>query len=279
MTEIEWLSQEAGLTSEELKAFEAVGGFAKLRTSLMKAIGMSEQALKDKVEAENARLAFEKRYNEEFIPEMRKVTTESIRAQGDLASARAKLKAAQEYGIVPEDEVPKPAAGDPPRAPGSPSPDSVSRDDFGRFSDAQSRTIITLNDLNAEHFKLFGSPLGNSQELVDEVRRQRTLGNKDYSLKQAWETKNNVPAKREELAKADQQKLIDTAVAAARKEDREKNGSNPNLRTGVTSRFSTYKASDATGGKEPWKASHSINERNKPWREKAVSKLREHVAA
>lgn len=279
MTELEWLKQQSGLTDEELKAMEAVAGHTKFVGMLQKIMASNTEAVNAKSDAEKQRLDFENRYNNEFIPEMRKVTQDSIRAQGELAAAQARLKKAQEYGIVPEDEAPKPVAGDPPRAPGSPNPDSVSRDDFGRFSDAQSRTIITLNDLNAEHFKLFGSPLGNSQELVDEVRRQRTLGNKDYSLKQAWETKNNVQAKRDELAKADQQKVVDAAVAAARKEDREKNGSNPNMRTGVTSRFSNYKASDATGANEPWKASRSLNERNKPWREKAVSKIREHVAA
>jgi hypothetical protein len=276
MTDLEFLSQEAGLTPEEIKGFEAVGGFVKLRTSLMKVLGMSEQALKDKVEAENARLSFEKRYQEEFIPEMRKVTQDSVRAQADAAAARAALDKAREYGIVPEAE---PVKVEPPRAPGSPDPNALTRQDLDRFSSAQSSTLITLNDLNADHFKLFGSPLPNTSELVEEVNRQRTLGNKQFSLKQAWEAKHNVPAKREELAKAEQQKVIDAAIQADRKIQLEKQGSNPHARSGVPSRFSTYKPTDAAGGKEPWKASHSANERNRPWREKAVAKVREAMAS
>lgn len=280
MTELEWLKQESGLSDEEIKGLEAVGGFAKLRTGLMKVLGLSEQALKDKIEAENARLDFEMRYQNEFIPEMRKVTQDSLRAQAEAAAAQAALKAAREYGIVPEPE--KPAIdpnAPPPRAPGSPDPNGLTREDLDRFSRSQSNTLITLNDLNAEHFRLFGQPLGNTQELVDETQRQRTLGNKNFSLKQAWEAKHNVSAKREEIAKAEQQKHDDAIRAEERKKIAEAGGSNPNLRSGVQSRFSTYKATDAAGSKEPWKASHSINERNRPWRENAVQKVREAMAA
>lgn len=275
MTELEWLKQESGLTDEELKGLEAVGGFAKLRTGLMKVLGLSEQAVKDKAEAETARLDFEKRYQEEFIPEMRKVTQDSLKAQGEAARAQAALKAAREYGIVPDE----PAAIEPPRATGSPDPNGLTRDDLNRFSQNQSNTLIALNDLNAEHFKLFGSPLGDTQGIVDEVVRQRTLGNKAYTLKQAWETKNNVQAKRDEIAKAAQTKHDDSIRAEERKKIAEAGGSNPNMRSGVQSRFSTYKATDAAGSKEPWKASHSTNERNRPWRENAVAKIREAMAA
>ena len=123
MTELEWLKQESGLTDDDIKSLEAVGSFAKVRTGLMKVLGVSEQALKDKVEAENTRLAFEKRYNDEFVPEMRKVTQDALKAQGEAAAAKAKLEAARQYGIVPEDTpvVVDPAA--PPRAPGSPDPE------------------------------------------------------------------------------------------------------------------------------------------------------------
>lgn len=274
MTELEWLKQESGLTEDELKAMEAVAGHAKFVGMLQKLIASNTEAMKAKTEAETARLDFEKRYNDEFIPEMRKVTQDSLKAQAEAAAAKAQLEKAREYGIVPD---PPANPSEPVRAPGSPDPNSITRDDFGKFANAQSSTIIALNDLNAEHFKLFGAPLGNTQELVDEVQRQRTLGNKAFSLKQAWETKHNVPAKRDELAKVERQKEIDTAVAAARKEDAEKRGANPNMRSGVTSRFSTYKSTDA--GKEPWKASHSLNERNRAWREKAIAKVREYAAA
>jgi hypothetical protein len=244
---------------------------------LQKMIATNEQSTQAKTAAEQARIDLENRYQNEFLPEMRKVTQDSIRAQGDLAATRAKLAKAQEYGIVPED-APNPAA-EPPRAPGSPNVDSLSRADFDNFRGAQSRTIIAVNDLNADHFRLFGSPLPDTQGLVDEVARQHTLGNKAFTLKQAWETKHNVAAKREEITKAEQLKHDDGIRAEERKKIAEAGGSNPNVRSGVQSRFSSYKPTDAAGGKEPWKASHSINERNRPWREKAVSKVREAMAS
>lgn len=273
MTELEWLKEQSGYTDEELKSFESVMGSAKFVSMLQKIQASVTQAAADKRAAEETAIESDRRYREEFLPEMRKVTQDAVRAQGEAAKMAAQLKQAQEYGIVPE----PPAAVEPPRAPGSPDPNALTRDDLNRFSSQQSNTLIALNDLNAEHFRLFGSPLGNTQELVDEVTRQRTLGNKTFSLKQAWETKHNVAAKREEITKAEQQKVIDAAIAADRKVQAEKHGSNPNMRSGVPSRFSNYKASDT--GKEPWKASRSINERNRSWRENAVSKIRQATAA
>lgn len=277
--EIDWLKKESGYTDEELTNFEAILGSAKFTTMLQKVVAGVTAANTARDEANKAKEDIENRYTNEFVPEMRRVVNDSIKAQGELAATRAQLEKAKEYGIVPDGD-PKPnGTPEPPRAPGSPNPDAISRDDFGKFSSATSNTIISLQDLNAEHFKLFGAPLGGTQELVDEVQRQRTLGNKNYSLKQAWEAKHNVSAKREEIQKAEQQKVIDAAVAADRKAQAEKSGPNGNLRTGQLSRFSKYSPADASGGKEPWKASHSLNERNKPWREKAIAKVREFAAA
>ena len=295
MTELEWLKQQSGLSDDELRAMEAVAGHVKFVGMLQKLMGENKAALDAKDAAEKTRLDFEKRYQDEFVPEMRRVTQDAVRATGEAARMKAQLDRAREYGIVPDDDAANGGNANananggnanananansvtPPRAPGSPDPNLMTRDDFGRFSQQQSNVLITLNDLNAEHFKLFGSPLGNTQELVDEVQKQRTLGNKSYSLKQAWETKFDVSKKRGEIAAAERQKEIDTAVAAARKEDREKNGSNPNVRSGVPSRFSTYKPADAAG--EPWKGPHSAQQRNKPWRTNATAKIGEALAA
>jgi hypothetical protein len=136
---------------------------------------------------------------------------------------------------------------------------------------------MALQDLNAEHFKLFGTPLGNTQELAAEAQRQRTLGNKDFSLRQAWEAKYNVAAKRDEIAKADQQKVIDAAIAADRKARAEASGGNPNLTSGKPSRFSTYKPQDQNS--QPWKASPIAHERNTGWRNKALTAFRDASAA
>lgn len=277
MTELEWLKQVSGYTDEELKSFETVMGSAKFVAMLQKIHQTSEQATSDKAAAEQARIDLEHRYTNEFIPEMRKVTTDALKARGEAARYQAELAQAREYGIVPE--APASAVVDPPRAPGSPDPNMMTRDDFGKFSQSQANTIITLNDINAEHFRLFGAPLGGTQELVDEVQRQRTLGQKNFTLRQAWEQKHNVTAKRDEISKAERQKETDVAVQAALKTEREKAGANPHSRTGKPSRFSNYSATDAASGKEPWKAPHSKKQANAAWRENAIDKVREAQAA
>jgi hypothetical protein len=270
MTELEWLKQESGLTDEEMKAMQAVAGQTKFVSMLQKMIATNEQSISAKQAAEAERIALENRYQNEFIPEMRKVTQDSLRAQGEAAAAQAALKAAREYGIVPEAPTPTP---EPVRAPGSPDP-AAAAEQFRQWSQAQSRAIVTLNDLNAEHFKLFKEPLPGSSELVDMVERERQLGHKDFTLQRAWETKFNVPAKRAEMQAADQEKVISERVAAQVKDFKQKNGSNPGLVSGQSSRFATYKPSDATAGSEPWKVPAGMKRSsNQPWREKAIAKV------
>lgn len=274
MTELEWLKQESGLTDEELKTYETILGDGKFKAMLKKVIDANDSLAAAKTKAETELNQFTTRYNEEIVPALRTTTQESVINAGKVAALEAKLAKAREYGIVIDDEVasPAPKAVEQPRAPGSPDPNALTREDLNRFSNAQSSTLITLNDLNAEHFALFGAPLGNTQELVDEVQRQRTLGNKNFSLKQAWEVKHNVQAKREAKAAEAKAKEVADLKAQWTKEERERTGSNPHTRRGQPSRHSTYKPSDANAEK-PWRSSRSKNERNANWREQAIAKV------
>jgi len=274
MTEMEWLKQESGMTDEELKAMETVAGAGKFKAFLVKAVAANTQAQTDKTAAEQARIDLENRYQNEFVPEMRKVTQDSLRAQGEAARATAALKAAREYGIVPDDTTTQTTQTTTEvRAPGSPDP-AASEAQFRNWSAAQSRAIVTLQDLSAEHFKLFKEPLGSTQELVDMVEREKTLGHRDFTLAKAWEQKFNVPTKRAEMQQAEQQKVIDEKVAAGIKDYKQKNASNPGLVSGQPSRFSNYKPSDANSGAEPWKTPAGQRKvSNQPWRNQAVGKI------
>lgn len=279
MTELEWLKQESGLTDDELKTYETILGDAKFKTMLKKVIDANTALSAAKTKAEGELQQFTSRYNDEFVPALRDAAQQAIDADAKRAAAEAKLAKAKELGIVIGDE---PAKVDPvqPRAPGSPDPNAITRDDFSRFSNAQSNTIMALQDLNAEHFSLFNAPLGGTQELVAEVNRQHLLGNKGFTLKNAWETKFNVSAKREEIAAAAQKKHDDEIRAAAVKEERERHGANPHTRSGKPSRYDRYRSSDA--GKDavkPWQSSHNARERNTDWRNQALAKVREASAA
>jgi hypothetical protein len=274
MTELEWLKQESGLSDEDLKAWETTLGDAKFKTFLGKIMKANESSGAARAEAERQLQQFTQRYTNEFLPAMRTVTQESIAREGEVAALKAKLAKAVEYGVVPEDEV-KPEA---PRAPGSPDPNAITRESFDQFSRSQSNTILALQDLNAEHFSLFGAPLGNTQELVAEVERQRLLGNKNFSLKNAWEQKHNVPAKRAEVEAAKQEKRDAELKAKWLKEERERTGANPNTRRGQSSQHSRYKPADGVD-KKPWQSSRSKHERNAGWREHAREAVAKAAAA
>ena len=139
---------------------------------------------------------------------------------------------------------------------------------------------MALQDLNAEHFGLFNAPLGGTQELVSEVNRQHLLGNKGFTLKNAWEQKYNVATKRTEISAANQKKHDDEIRASALKEERERVGANPHMRRGQPSRYDRYKSTDAgANAVKPWQSSHSSRERNTDWRNQALSKVREAQAA
>ena len=188
MTELEWLKQESGLTDDELKTYETILGDNKFKSMLKKVIDANASLTAAKAKAEGELEQFTTRYNSEFVPALRDVTQQAIDSDAKRAAAEAKLAKAKELGIVLGDEPVKEA----PRAPGSPDPNLVTRDDFGQFQNRQANTLMALQDLNAEHFGLFNAPLGGTQELVNEVNRQHLLGNKGFTLKNAWEQKYNV---------------------------------------------------------------------------------------
>ena len=205
MTELEWLKQESGLTDDELKTYETILGDNKFKSMLKKVIDANASLTAAKAKAEGELEQFTTRYNSEFVPALRDVTQQAIDSDAKRAAAEAKLAKAKELGIVLGDEPVKEA----PRAPGSPDPNLVTRDDFGQFQNRQANTLMALQDLNAEHFGLFNAPLGGTQELVYEVNRQHLLGNKGFTLKNAWEQKYNVAAKRTGSCSAAKQKKHD----------------------------------------------------------------------
>lgn len=279
MTELEWLKQESGLTDDELKTYETILGDTKFKSMLKKVIDANTAISAAKTKAETELEQFTTRYNSEFVPALRDAAQQAIDADAKRAAAEAKLQKAKELGIVIGDESAE-NKSEPARAPGSPDPNSITRDDFTRFSNAQANTVMALQDLNAEHFSLFNAPLGGTQELVAEVNRQHLLGNKGFTLKNAWEQKFNVSAKREEIAAAAKAKEHADLKAQWQKEERERVGSNPHVRRGQPSKYDRYKTADAGANQtKPWQSSRNARERNTDWRSQALSKVREAQAA
>ena len=169
MTELEWLKQESGLTDDELKTYETILGDNKFKSMLKKVIDANTTLTAAKAKAEGELEQFTTRYNSEFVPALRDVTQQAIDSDAKRAAAEAKLAKAKELGIVLGDEPVKEA----PRAPGSPDPNMVTRDDFGQFQNRQANTLMALQDLNAEHFGLGQLSRGDDDDVMRDRGRDR----------------------------------------------------------------------------------------------------------
>jgi hypothetical protein len=271
MTELEWLKQESGMTDEDLKKFESVLGDASFKTMLTKVMAAKDAGAKAQSDAEQERLNLEKQWTDTYQPELRKITQEALEAKGEAARMKAALEAAREYGIVPPETKKEET---PPRAAGSPDPSQfVSRDDFSKLQREAGTGLAVMNDLNAEHFKLFGSPVPNMQEMIDTVTRERTLGH-STDIRSVWEKAHNVAAKREEIKAAEQKKHDDEVSSRAIKEYAEKHGDNGNVRSGRPSRYSTYDPSKMQDGSKPWQRPPGMKRaNNEGWRRDSIEKL------
>src|ERR1039458_2932600 len=154
--ELTWLMQQSGMTSAELDQYKTVLGDAKFKSMLIKIKASNEQAATDRSTAEQERLNLEKKLTDEIYPEVRRVTQDSVRSQGELARAQAELKAAREYGIVPaaveEARAPEPAPG----CPDPNAPQYMTKADYETVRAQAGSGLMLINDLNAESFKLFG---------------------------------------------------------------------------------------------------------------------------
>jgi hypothetical protein len=277
MTELEWLKQESGMTDAELETYNSFLGNAKFKTMLAKLVAAKDQATADaakaaeeRTAAEQERLNLETQYNDVYLPEIRRTTQDALAAAGETARLKAQLEKAKEYGLVIDDPAPVRAPGSPDP---TPAPAGVSREEIDKISSMAASGLATMNDLNAEHFKLFGTPVPDMSGLLAAVDRERKMGHQT-DIRQVWEKAHNVSAKRAELTAAEQKKHDDSVRESALKEYREKHGDNANLRTGQPSRFSTYSPSDGSSNEMPWKKPHGMaRSNNSSWREKATQKL------
>ncbi len=274
-SELEFLKAESGLTDEQLDAYKELLGKAEFKTMLTKLQAAKDNAATTLQTAEQERLNLEKQWADVYQPELRKVTQDALAHAGEAARMKAELEQARKYGIVPPGADDKKVDDPAPRAPGSPDPAYVSAADFQKLQYEAGTGLAVMNDLNAEHFKLFGTPVPNMQAMIDEVTRERKLGH-SADIRSVWEKSHNVAAKRAELSAADQKAHDDKIRADVTREFAEKHGNNPNLAIGRPSRFPSYDPAKAGSDVKPWQRPPSLRRSsNEPWRNDAVQKLTE----
>lgn len=95
--------------------------------------------------------------------------------------------------------------------------------DEAKFMAAANRSSLSafensalMEDIAEQHRELFGKPMSRV-ELIGALKETvKRTGNTNLGLKDVWEQKYNVSAKRDEIREADVQKRIDAAVSAAK---------------------------------------------------------------
>lgn len=224
----------AGLPKEVVAA---LGGFvAEADTKLSTAAQKATEAEEARRQSELNKKDIQDRVDE-YIESLNKVG--SLEAQ--LAANAAYFKKLKDQGFdVPEGSVTEPGDGRKPVVPGSPAIGGNAVDEgkiISRVRGEVGSVFSQYIDANNEHMRLYGYPIPeSSSDIAEEAARARkpvgAFVAEKYNFKQ----------KHAEKAKADYDARVAADVKAGveeeRRKDAEKNGSNPNLRSGESSRSS-----------------------------------------
>jgi hypothetical protein len=223
-----WLAdaaKNANLTPEQLKPLEELFGgnenFKKYAgESFLRQSDYSrkQNELADKIAAKEdeisryeAKLAdWEKQTKAEFDKAVhgREVAQRNLdKLQNQFRTVTQTLKKGyDDYGVplpqgvqfepdLPTDS-PVPAASVNPNLPPAQKPNWVDQNEYTKFANAAIATPFELQDVAAEHYQLYGKPLGNTRSLLDKVASSKGRLN----LRSAWEEEYEVPQRRQQIA-------------------------------------------------------------------------------
>ena len=244
----------------------------------------AESIAAETAEAERVRLegdlnADTEWYKTQAAPAIKTATERAITAEGRAANAEARLKAAQEMGLIKIGEQ----EGTPPANPANSATsaidpntgkyltqdqvDKMLADRMGLVGDA----VTMAADIPAEHYELFGARLpGGVSGLRKEFQAAQQNNRFRGSLMDFWEQKYKVADKRAEVATLAHQKELDAYAAdkvKARETELISQYGNPMTRPLTTSRSPfTNRGSAITGqsGAKPGE-SGAPTERKQPW--------------
>ena len=234
--------RQSGLSEDQIKTLDT-----KVLTGFETVITQSQQQLEN---AELARRAQEQMYAEQIAPALDKWGNEKARLEAEAAFYRAQAEGAKVGGFIPTD------------APGFVAPGQQARSETGQFvaggnvvPGSPSMTEIT-NQIRTELGAQLGGAFGDGMWAMQEYQRltsqflpddvavlAREASAQRLPFKDYVERKYGFAEKRQAAA-ATKQKEHDDAIraetrAAAEREFTEKYSSNPNVRLGEPSRFTT----------------------------------------
>jgi|SRR6185437_3246621 len=226
-----WLSdaaKSANLTPEQLKPLEELfsgnEGFKKYAgESFLRQSDYSrkQNELADKISAKEEEITrYEAKlsdWEKQTKAELEKAERGREAAQKNLDKLKNQFQAVtkqlkagyDEYGVplpsginLEPDLLPDSSASATPAAPVNPNlpppqtPKWVAQDEYTKFANAAIATPFELQDVAAEHYQLYGKPLGNTRALLDKVAQSKGRLN----LRSAWEEEYEVPQRRQQIA-------------------------------------------------------------------------------
>jgi len=235
-----WLKEDMGFSDDEIKDQKLVEAFTPRVDKLSD--GYMRQSDYDRVQNEakaelktqsDALIAAQSRLDAEVaewatVQANGKGVTDKMRTDLDAAQAeRLRLeqvlrKTATDAGLNPDDVMKGIVAAPAPKKDDAPPPIDtskfVTREQYQLLANMALQAPAQLDRIQREHFDLTGEYL-NPEELVAEVQsRAGTRGNqKSLELRDIWEEKYEIPAKREAKSKA----KYDADIAAAETRGRE----------------------------------------------------------
>lgn len=270
---LEQLMLSKGYTQQEINDLSPLLSNAKFRADM-------ESELNDGLKAKKDLDEYDKWFTNEITPEHQNLMKRVADAEADAAAAKARFEAYQKSGMrrqaadqnpnaaaeAAEAERVAQAARDAARNGGVDMSQFVKADTFQNAYEKTGEAIATAINITTQHMQLFPGQYIDMEQLRQEARTAKK------PIKDYWENKYGVAAKRAELAsKAEAEK-----VAQIRKEEREKlmvefgGGSNPNLAIGTASTNPFVIRKAKTDTKQPWE--QNPNELNRARVQKAIEK-------
>lgn len=146
--------------------------------------------------------------DETWTTNLSKAEQEAQKARIEAANLREQLAIAKDYGYLGDPEAERRAKEAEERAkqtqnqnnqPGFNANDPQFRDFAGRFAMGQGRAMAVYTDISNAHQRLFGEPLEGFESLYDDYSKMTPQQRENTSIRDVWERKYNVQAKRQEI--------------------------------------------------------------------------------
>lgn len=181
-------------------------------------------------------------YKNYAVPEVNKARQEAIEAKKEAAGLKAEMEQLQKYGLrkvadQDDDDNPNPKP--------NPKPNDnlafdeskfVKAEDFNKIVSQVPVSLTMLQDISNQHYELFGKFIpGGTTKLHQEFVKAQNEEHFQGSLQDFWEKRYKVVDKREEIATKEREKREEAFREEGRRQEREKLGANPNLRSPVIS--------------------------------------------